>query len=199
TWVVVNLPFAVAAFGSWSTFFRFNSTRSPDYDSLWYIACRAITGKPYCTHVGTIGLASFLVFVGGSVLVWRLKAARHPGFPAWTFGFPLLVVFLLSNKVYSPQYGLWLLPWFAFTLPDVRVFAAFEIADVAVFVMRFGWFGNLDPHIGGWVDGVSYAMFAAAILVRAAILVWALVAWIRREPERLPLLEPDSAGALADA
>jgi uncharacterized membrane protein len=199
TWVVVNVPFALASFGSWSTFFRYNTTRSPDYDSLWYIGCRSITGKPYCTHVETIGLASFLVFVGGSVLVWRLKASRHPDFPAWTFGFPLLVVFLLSNKVYSPQYGLWLLPWFAWTLPDMRVFAAFEIADVAVFVTRFAWFGNLDPHIGGWVDGVSYTMFEVAILVRAAILVWAVVAWIRREPERLPLLDPEPADSLADA
>jgi hypothetical protein len=66
-------------------------------------------------------------------------------------------------------------------------------------VTRFAWFGNLDPHIGGWVDGVSFTMFEVAILVRAAVLVWAVVAWIRREPERLPLLDPEPAGVLADA
>jgi uncharacterized membrane protein len=199
SWLVVNLPFALLAFGSWSTFFRFNATRSPDYDSLWYIGCRTLTGKSYCTHVETIGLASFLVFVGGSALVWRLKARRHPEFPAWTFGFPLLVVFLLSNKVYSPQYGLWLLPWFAWTLPDLRVFAAFEIADVAVFVTRFAWFGHLDPHIGGWVAGMTYPMFEVAVLLRAAALAWAVVAWIRREPERVAPAEDSAIGALADA
>jgi hypothetical protein len=42
-------------------------------------------------------------------------------------------------------------------------------------------------------------MFEVAILVRAAILVWAVVAWIRREPERVPLLDPEPTGALADA
>ncbi|MFL5735942.1 MAG: glycosyltransferase family 87 protein [Actinomycetota bacterium] len=199
SWLVVNLPFALAGFAGWSTFFRFNATRSPDYDSLWYIGCRTLTGNTYCTHVQAIGLASFLVFAGGSVLVWRLKASRYPDFPAWTFGFPLLVVFLLSNKVYSPQYGLWLLPWFAWTLPDLRVFAAFEIADVGVFVTRFAWFGHLDPHIGGWVDGVTYTMFEVTVLVRAAVLVWAVVAWVRRQPERLPLTEAEPAVALADA
>jgi uncharacterized membrane protein len=199
TWLLVNVPFALVSFGSWSDFFRYNATRSPDYDSLWYIGCRTLTGRPYCTHVEQIGTASFFLFVGASVLLWRLKATRHPAFPAWTFGFPLLVLFLLSNKVYSPQYGLWLLPWFAWTLPDLRIFAAFEVADVAVFVTRFAWFGHLDPTIGGWVDGVTWTMFEIALLVRAATLVWALIAWVRREPEELPLGMLDAAVVPADA
>jgi len=193
-WLLVNVPFALLSFGSWSEFFRFNATRTPDYDSLWYIGCRTITGKPYCTHTDAIGIASLIVFVGASVVLWRLKSARHPGFPAWTLGFPLLVVFLLSNKVYSPQYGLWLLPWFAWTLPELRVFVAFELTDVAVFVTRFAWFGHMDPRIGGWVDNVTFGMFEITVLLRAAILVWALVAWVRRPPE--PLLaapEPETA------
>ncbi len=189
-WLLVDLPFALVSFGSWSEFFRFNSTRVADYDSLWFIGCKAVTGQPYCTHTEAISLLSLMVFVGISVMIWHLKTARHPGFPAWTFAFPLLVVFLLSNKVYSPQYGLWLLPWFAWTLPDVRRFVAFEIADVAVFVTRFAWFGRIDPNIGGWVNGVSFGMFELAVLARAAVLVWCLVAWIRREPEPEP--EPAS-------
>ena len=73
--------------------------------------------------------------------MWRCKARRDPGFPRWTLGFPLIVLFLLTNKVYSPQYSLWLLPWFALALPHLRLFVAFEAADVAVFVTRFSWFG----------------------------------------------------------
>src|SRR5207253_5888332 len=144
------------------------------YDSLWYIGCRTITGKPYCTHVGAIGLASFLFFAGGSALVWRLKTSRHPSFPAWTFGFPLLVVFLLSNKVYSPQYGLWLLPWFALALPNPWLFGAFEAADVAVFFSRFTWFGRFaadagSPSFAGF-HGATLGTFETAVVIRAAVL-----------------------------
>ena len=43
----------------------------------------------------------------------------------------MLVLFLVTNKVYSPQYGLWLLPWFALALAaDSARWLAFQVADV---------------------------------------------------------------------
>ncbi len=78
---------------------------------------------------------------------------------------PLIVLFLLSNKVYSPQYGLWLLPWFALALPRLVTFLAFSLADVAVFVTRFTWFGRLEG-----APGASQELFEVAVLVRAAVL-----------------------------
>ena len=51
----------------------------------------------------------------------------------------LVAGFLLTNKVYSPQYGLWLLPWFALVFPDLRIFLAFEATEVAVFITRFSF------------------------------------------------------------
>ena len=71
----------------------------------------------------------------------------EPSFPRWTLGFPMMVLFLVTNKVYSPQYGLWLLPWFALALPSMRPFVAFEVADVAVFVTRFWFFGELTGGV----------------------------------------------------
>jgi hypothetical protein len=96
--------------------------------------------------------------------------------------------------VYSPQYGLWLLPWFALSLPSLPLFAAFETADVAVFVTRFSWFGRLSD-----VGGLPIGAFQTAVVVRAAILVLCLVAWVlRSEDERLPqpagALRPSLAG-----
>ena len=81
-----------------------------------------------------MNLASVVTFLGLFGLVWIAKAGRWPAFPRWTLAFPLLVVFLLTNKVYSPQYGLWLVPLFALLLPHLRAFVAFSVADVAVFV-----------------------------------------------------------------
>ncbi len=120
--------------------------------------------------------------------MWTIKARRQPGFPRWTLGFPLIVLFLLTNKVYSPQYSVWLLPWFALALPHLRLFLLFEAADMAVFVTRFSWFGLLDGHHNGFA-GSPLGAFEVAIFVRAVVLTICVIAWIRsREPA--PTLEP---------
>lgn len=193
-WLVANLPFALLAPAAWWTFFGFNAERQPDWDSLWFIACHRLAGIPpgqACGNVPFVNAASLVVFIGIVAWIWRAKARRHPEFPRWTLGLPILVVFLLSNKVYSPQYGLWLLPWFALALPDLRLFAAFQAADVAVFVTRFHWFGRLEEL----EEGLAFGWFEAAILVRSLVLVLCLIRWVHREPERLPGESPVATAA----
>jgi len=183
-WLVVNAPFALAAPSGWWEFFRFNARRPADWDSVWFIACQRATGEYSCGHVGAINLASAGLFVALVAVVWRWKALREPGFPRWTLGFPIMVLFLLSNKVYSPQYGLWLLPWFAIALADLRLFVAFELADVAVFVTRFSWFGEYSGF-----GGLPIGAFEVAVLIRAAVLIVAVVAWVRRRVD-VPVVAP---------
>jgi uncharacterized membrane protein len=175
-WLVVNVPFGVMAPSGWWEFFRFNSQRPADWDSIWFIACHRATGTFSCGHTGLINVASAALFVALVAAMWRWKAARDPGFARWTLGFPIVVLFLLSNKVYSPQYSLWLLPWFALALPERRWFVAFEIADVLVFVTRFSWFAELSGF-----GGMPIGMFELAVALRAAVLIGCLAAWIRQE------------------
>ena len=181
-WVAVNLPFVVAAPPGWWEFFRFNSQRPADWDSVWFIACERFTGEFSCGHTRLLNVASAVVFVGVVTAIWRSKARRDPGFARWTLGFPILVAFLLTNKVYSPQYVLWLLPWFALALPNLRLFAAFEAADVAVFVTRFSWFGRLSGF-GGFPIGA----FELAVVIRAIVLILCIASWVRsRAPTPVP-------------
>ena len=49
---------------------------------------------------------------------------------------------------------------------------------------RFSWFGELQG-----LGGASQNQFEWAVLLRVAVLVWCLVAWIRREPEPI-VIEP---------
>jgi uncharacterized membrane protein len=184
-WLAVNLPFMVFAPRNWWEFFRFNAERTADWDSLWFSACHRLFGggfwspTPACGHTSLITPLSVVVFVGLAVLVYRLRAARAPKFPRWTFGFPLLILFLLTNKVYSPQYSLWLLPWFALALPDPRLWLAFEAADVLVFVTRFAWFGR-HGEVDGWVSGFAIGYFEAMVVVRAIVLLFCLASWVRQ-------------------
>lgn len=191
----VSLPFALLAQRSWSTFFRFNAGRPVDWDSLWFVACTRLHGAGMGCDWSPrlINALSLVLFVAVAAGLYWARRRRQPDFPRWTFGFPLVAAFLLTNKVYSPQYGLWLLPWFALCLPSLPLFAAFEVADMAVFITRFSWFGRLSD-----LGGVPIGAFQIALVVRDAILVLCLVAWVlRSEDERLPLpagLRPSFAG-----
>ncbi|HEX2032306.1 MAG TPA: glycosyltransferase 87 family protein [Actinomycetota bacterium] len=183
-WLAVNLPFALLAPGNWSEFYRFNSARGADWDSVWYVLAR---------HLGfswsrlELNLLAALAFVGASALIVAVARRRDPGRPTWTFAFPVLVAFLLTSKVYSPQFSLWLIPWFALTLPSPWLFAAFSVADAAVFVTRFQFFARL-ADVG---PGVPFEAFEVALGLRAAVLVACVVAWVwRAAPERAPAPQP---------
>lgn len=183
-WLVVNLPFALASPAGWSEFARFNGARPADWDSLWSIACRL----SLCLPTPLVNVASLAGVAIVGWLVWRAKRRFEPDFPRWHLAFPILATFLLLAKVYSPQFTLWLLPWFALVERDVRRFAAFEVADVAVFLTRLWFFGELTG-----VGGSPRWVFEAAVVARAVVLVWVVVAWVR-EPSR-----PVAASAAAPA
>jgi hypothetical protein len=180
TWVAINLPFAVAAPGRWSEFFRFSSDRPPDWDTAWFALQHHLGFELSAPWLNMLAGVAFALAV---VALWGWVTRVRPDFPIWTLGFPVLVAFLLTSKVFSPQFGLWLLPWFSLTLPNLRLFALFEVAQIVVFVTRFQWFVRL-LEVG---DGLPFWVFEIAVAVRAAILIACLVVWVRRGqsvPER---------------
>ncbi|HEX8100333.1 MAG TPA: glycosyltransferase 87 family protein [Actinomycetota bacterium] len=202
-WAVVNIPFALAAPHSWSTFFRLNADRPIDFTSVWYVACHRGQEGSTCTWsphlVDAISLAGFVTFVTAA---WWARRRRDPRFPRWSLAFPLIAAFLLTNKVYSAQYSLWLLPWFALALPNLLLFVLFEAADAAVFLTLFTWFGRLEAERGN----ISFAGFHGSPLValkiamvaRGAILLASIVMWTRRRGDG-PLIRVGSHSDTARA
>ena len=179
TWIAVNLPFAISGPSAWMEFFRFNAERAPDWDSLWNIA--ADIWPATTLRTGVVNVASAAAFVTLTAVLWVWKARREPGFHRWTLGFPILVAFLLTNKVYSPQYGLWLLPWFVLAVPSFWAFVLFQVADIAVFATRFRFFGDLAGEEWGWPQ----RWFQVAVLIRMVVLLGCLVVWLRSRTEPL--------------
>lgn len=175
-WVVSNAYLAIAGTEGWAYFYRANGTRGIDGFALASFACRVFLGKRTCgTGHPEVTALMLLALITGSLLVWLAKRHREPDFKRWTLGFPILVVFLLTSKVYSPQYSLWLLPWFPLVLPDLRLFVAFEAADVAVFFTTFSWLGS-QFGFGGLTEG--FALIAVA--ARGAILLACICAYTVR-------------------
>ncbi len=169
-WAIVDVPFMIAAFNRWSAVFRLNSARAVDWGTLWFAGCRTVTGRLACGHTSLVNGLSLALFAGGAVLTWRARFREDPDAPRWTFAFPLVILFLLTTKIYSPQYSLWLLPWFALVMPDLRLFLAFEAADLAVFITEFSWLGRYFNN-----HGLPVAPLELAVIARAAILLALLI------------------------
>ena len=174
-WAAVNLPVALAAPRGWWRFVELSRERVLDWDPLLAVASRTWGWWLSVSTVNT--LSSVLVLVG---LVTILVATVRRTDPArWHHAvLPLVAWFLLANKVWSPQFSLWLLPLFALTFPGWRWVLAFGAADVAVTITRFRHLGTVvdDPttQLGAW----SSTPFDVALVVRAVVLVAAVwVAW----------------------
>ena len=172
--VLVNVAVAWASFDGWSHFFRFSSARPVDWGTLWSVGCQTM-GSDLCANVplvNTLALAACLV---GSILAWVLITRAAPDIPRWQLAFPLMIVFFLTNKVYSPQYSLWILPWFALVLPNLGFFIAYEVIDIGIYATTFAWQQRLSGS-----GGLPLWPLNVFVLARAVVLIAMLVAFVRR-------------------
>jgi uncharacterized membrane protein len=91
-----------------------------------------------------------------------------------------VAAFLLLNKVYSPQYALWLLPLAVLARPRWRSLLVWQATEAVVWGMTMLFYLGRDNR------GVEAEWSYLAVLVRDAVLV-ALVVLVVRE-----ILRPDS-------
>lgn len=173
TWAAVNLPVLTIAPDGWWRFFDLSRERVVDWDPLWAVASR-VAG--WTVDTATVNVVSGALVLAGSAAI-LVATVRRTTPDRWHHAvLPLVVWFLLANKVWSPQFSLWLLPLLAVTFPGWRWVLAFGMADVAVTVTRFRHLGMFvgDPltEAGAWTSGP----FDVALVVRALVLGGA--AWV---------------------
>ena len=180
-WGLANLPAWLTGYQQWKVFWSFNSGRGADLGSLWLV----LQNAGHTVSAETINTWSWVLFgaVCVAVAVLGLSAPETPRVAQLAF----LVVagFLLVNKVYSPQYVLWLLPLAVLARPrwrDLLVWQAGELVYlVAVWMFLGGW---LESAAGG--DAPTYDL---AIWVRVAAQLY-LVSVVVRDivrPEHDPV------------
>lgn len=172
--LLLNAPVAWVSFDGWAHFLRFNSTRPVDWGTLWSAGCQTF-GLSFCANVPLVNTLALAAFLAGSTLAWVLVTRAAPHIPRWQLGFPLIVIFFLTNKVYSPQYSLWILPWFPLVLPSVPLFLAYEAVDIGIYVTSFAW----QQHLAG-PGGLPLWPLHVVLLVRAVLLMVMLIAFTRR-------------------
>jgi hypothetical protein len=93
--------------------------------------------------------------------------------------FLVLAAFLLSNKVWSPQYVIWLVPLVVLARPRLWAYAMWQVAEVTYFFAIWAYLitiaaGGQVPAVEG---GIGAGVYFAALLSRliAVVILVALV------------------------
>jgi len=185
-WGVVNLPVAVLAPENWSRFFRLNSVRPADPDSLWNLGLhlsgnRLLDGPLAEGQTPTVLNAAVAVtlLAGAAAVGWlTLSAPVRPRVAQ--VAFLLVAVFLLTNKVWSPQYSLWLLPLAVLARPSWRALLLWQATEALLWVPRLLWYLGADNQ------GVEVEWFLLAVVLRdvAVLVLMALVVRDVLDPDR---------------
>lgn len=160
----LNLPFLLLNPTSWLATYRFQAERDSDItsNSIWYWGPFDLS-RTALNRVGPvlIGLA-WLVALG--VGWWRSR--REGEYPWLGVGAAMLCAVLLFGKVFSPQYALWLLPFFALVAVRWGWWLAYWVADAILLVGLFRWYYRL--RVGG-DGGLIRSIAEIGVWDRAAV------------------------------
>jgi hypothetical protein len=107
-----------------------------------------------------------------AVGLWRWR--RSGSYPWIAVSAAMLCGFLLLHKVHSPQYTLWLVPFFVLLAVPWRWVLAYMVADICMDIGVFRWFYAMKIKgidVGGNVSvGLAGQLVALGVWGRAALL-----------------------------
>ncbi|GAA3189011.1 MULTISPECIES: glycosyltransferase family 87 protein [Streptomyces] len=183
SWLVVNLPVMFTHDPSgfhlregWAKFYTFSQERPIDFGSVWLLISQR-TGNPL-ENANLYATLLMLLGCGGLALL-TLYAPRRPRFAQ--LAFLVVALFVLTNKVYSPQYVLWLIPLAALARPRWRDFLIWQGCEVLYFLgiwMYLAYTGSGDKHQGLPPEGYQLAilvhllgtLYLCAVVIRDVLL-----------------------------
>ena len=192
TWLAINLPIAYLYWDSWSRFWDFNSKRGIDWGTVWYIGAHFPRGSgqygfPYFQQLdldpehATLNILYLGAFIIGCVLILilGLTARKEPRLAQ--LAFLIVAAFLITGKVWSQQYVLWLLPLAIMARPKWGAFLAWQAAEVIYFV---SFYGELMGASGRQVFPEGIFVVASVLrLVTLCVLVGFVIRDIRHPEE----------------
>ena len=161
----------------WSEFFRLNARRGDDMDSVFNVV-RSFTGWSgfdaglgFWEPPGVLNSVVTVLFAlcCAAIGYIALTAPTRPRVAQLTF--LLVAAFLLTNKVWSPQFSLWLVPLAVLALPHRRLLLAWMTIDALVWVPRMYYLYGVENR------GLPEQWFTATVALRdvAVLVLCALV------------------------
>ena len=176
-WLAVNLPVALAAPAGWERFYTLNATRTADWGSIWYYFETERWPFLGTLRIDTLNVLALAVFVAACLLIALLilAAPRRPRLPQVFF--LTLAAFLLTNKVWSPQYVIWLVPLVVLARPRLWSYLLWQAAEVGYFFAIWAYLvtllatGPVPPADGGIGNGVYFVALLARFVTVALLCV----------------------------
>ena len=190
----LNLPVYLATPDGWMNFWTFNADRGADLGSIWYaLSLLSIDIQ------GVSRMVTALLVTGTIVIcLILLLAPRRPRLAQGAF--LMVALFLMVNKVYSPQYVLWLLPLLVLARPRWLDWIVFSVAETAYFAAVWG---HLDSQL---TNGAGQdRLYVLAIVARIGVQLWLCVRVVRdildprRDIVRAGGLDDPDGGVLDEA
>jgi uncharacterized membrane protein len=205
TWFVVNAPIALSYPSGWREFFRLNAVRGADPDSLYNVISYFTGWRGFDPTVApghppsvlnTVSAVLFALCCVGIGWV-ALAAPRRPRLAQLCF--LVVAAFLLTNKVWSPQYSLWLVPIAVLAVPHWRALLAWMTIDALV------WAPRMFFYLGPTKKGLPPDWFLGTVVVRDLAVVGLCVLVLRHiyrpqdDPVRLSGEDDPQGGPLDGA
>ena len=168
--LALNLPFALLGWPGWSWFFQYNRIR--EIEPSLYLLLGA-DGRAFVPAANAIAALAVLA-AAAAIAAVELRGRRlHPAKAACA----LVCVFFLANKVYSPQYWLWVVALLALAaVPGWLAGAAsvVALADYAASFARLHLQAERAWALAGWFDrAIFWPTVGLRYAVLAACAVWA--------------------------
>jgi uncharacterized membrane protein len=160
TIVVVNLPFVIASPAGWWSPYAFQRLRNADFtsDSVWAWGASTVTLHELNHLVPGLIAISFVI----ALLLGWWRARRDGVYPFIQVCAAMLLAFVLWNKAFSPQYALWILPFFALIRLRWGWWLAFVAVDLLLYFGLFRWYFDVEFR---HYDFTTLALANQAIIV----------------------------------
>ncbi len=135
-WLVVNLPMMLFNPEAWGVFYEFSSDRPPGWSSIWHAYATATGTEIPGSLLSSMAFWSFFVLCV-VIAVIGLHTKHRPRLVQLLF--LIVAAFILVNKVYSPQFVLWIIPLLVLALPNWRDFLIFSVVELLHFWAIWGY------------------------------------------------------------
>lgn len=158
--LALNAYFIANSFDVWKSTYTFHSARGPNMDSVWVL-----------THLSAnaINILSAALFL----LAYFILVFNHKKYDLISLCLASLLLFLIFSKVFSPQFILWLLPFFVLSRGVAKKeFYMLELANISVFFSAVYW-------LLASKEQVFLAISSVSTMARSFILAYLLYAVLK--------------------
>ena len=202
--LLINLPFMIIGWRGWWASFQFQWSRPIDLttNTIWFWATRPYSDSSnagvqadLATAATVCTLAALLV----ACVLGFLRFGRGRAYPWLPVCAAMICGYLLFNKVHSPQFTLWLLPFFVLLRIRAGWILAYFVADAAIGIGFFRWQYLIGSGRGSGVyDALSPQLVMIGVWGRAALLICLFIVFLRAQVVAAPRSRPTrTAAALA--